>query len=630
MRVQSLDPAAVTAHAVANAYFNNGEFFRSYDLSIDALDKWPAEPAFVHLAVLSLANAGALDLALEKISSLGLAQLHTLEAQTLLARLYKDFGFANSGEERQQSHSKALALYEQTFRQELATGNGEAYYPGINAAALSLWTGDREKARDLAQQVLSLLAELPDTEADRYWRKATEAEAHLLLGDLRSVERASAEVLRVGAGQFAQLATTARQLRRIAEAMALSGPFLVMFAPPAVMHYTGHIIAASGRTGRFLANEEAVVRRQIDALLESQHVETGYGSLAAGADILFAEALLARGAALHVILPFAIPDFIQQSVENSGSSWTARFETCLAGARSVRYATEDAYLNHNALFLYCSQLGMGLALLAAQHMRAPVLQGAVWDGVLGEGIAGTVADLKVWQRTGLPQYILRCGPAEQTADLSKFEPGLQPEDEAGRSIRAMLFGDVHGFSKLNDTELPIFASEIMGPIGEVVRASREHVSFVNTWGDGIFAVFTDVCQAASWALHMQERMRKVDLAAVKLPSHLQLRLGGHLGPAYHLMDPVLERPNYYGAHVSRAARIEPITPEGCVYVTETFAAVLALRGSTEFACDYAGYTEMAKHYGRLRMFLLRRVRGESGPSVLGDIERPPLEVTPHS
>jgi len=39
---------------------------------------------------------------------------------------------------------------------------------------------------------------------------------------------------------------------------------------------------------------------------------------------------------------------------------------------------------------------------------------------------------------------------------------------------------------------------------------------------------------------------------------------------------VLKRVNYFGAHVSRAARIEPVTPEGCVYVTETFAAFLGL------------------------------------------------------
>jgi hypothetical protein len=68
----------------------------------------------------------------------------------------------------------------------------------------------------------------------------------------------------------------------------------------------------------------------------------------------------------------------------------------------------------------------------------------------------------------------------------------------------------------------------------------------------------------------------------------------------------LKRDNFFGAHVSRAARIEPVTPERCVYVTETLAAVLALYNASEFECDYVGMTQTAKRYGKMRMFLLRR------------------------
>ena len=35
-------------------------------------------------------------------------------------------------------------------------------------------------------------------------------------------------------------------------------------------------------------------------------------------------------------------------------------------------------------------------------------------------------------------------------------------------------------------------------------------------------------------------------------------------------------------------------------------AVLALYNADAFACDYVGMTEAAKHYGTMRMFLLRR------------------------
>jgi len=71
----------------------------------------------------------------------------------------------------------------------------------------------------------------------------------------------------------------------------------------------------------------------------------------------------------------------------------------------------------------------------------------------------------------------------------------------------------------------------------------------------------------------------------------------------------LRHDNFFGAHVSRAARIEPVTPEGFVYVTETLAAVLALHNADQFACHYVGITKAAKDYGEMRMFLLTRADG---------------------
>jgi class 3 adenylate cyclase len=213
-------------------------------------------------------------------------------------------------------------------------------------------------------------------------------------------------------------------------------------------------------------------------------------------------------------------------------------------------------------------------------------------------------------------------PTGPDVNVEKLRPWHRAEVARGRrDTRAMLFGDIHGFSKLTDAQLPVFAEKVMGTLGEVTRRHERHITFINTWGDGIFVVFRNADRAAACALDMQDGMSAVDLKAAGLPETLKLRLGGHLGPVYELDDPVTDRLNYYGAHVSRAARIEPITPEGCVYVTETFAAMLALHNADQFSCDYVGNTEMAKHYGRLRMFLLRRAGDGKGPPVLGDIER---------
>jgi adenylate cyclase len=95
---------------------------------------------------------------------------------------------------------------------------------------------------------------------------------------------------------------------------------------------------------------------------------------------------------------------------------------------------------------------------------------------------------------------------------------------------------------------------------------------------------------------------------------LALRIGGHVGPVFATRDPVLERESFMGSHVSRTARIEPVTPPGEVYVTEPFAAALELDGRDDCVCDYVGHMAAAKDYGHLRMYRLRRSGGGDSPS----------------
>ncbi len=588
------------------AFFDYGEFFRAYDLAADALELFPGDVLLAHRAVLSLANAGATALALEKYHEFGLDTRPETDIRSLLGRLKKDQAFAATGQARTEFFREGRALYEDAFRAATAAGDPEAYYPAINAATLALFTGDGEAADRLAGEVLDVLAPrisaLDDAVADRYWVLATALEAHLVRGDLDAA-RGLVDVVVAAAGHDdAALATTGRQLERIAAAKKLDAGVLGAFKAPAVVHFLGNMHATT-------------VAADIAELLQGIRVGVAYGSLAAGADILFAEALLERGVALNVVLPFATDDFIEESVRPAGDNWVPRFEACLAAAKTVRFATEDAYLGDDQLFTYSSSLAMGLASLCARHLHAPLMQLAVWDG----GANSTAVDMGAWREAGHPVRVVATRP---DADVEKLPPWHRPKVPPGRrDTWAMLFGDIHGFSKLTDAQLPLFAEKIMGALAEVARRHRQHIAFVNTWGDGIFVVCRDAGRAAACAMDMQDAMSEIDLTAAGLPDTLKLRLGGHLGPVYELTDPITDRPNYYGAHVSRAARIEPITPEGCVYVTETFAAMLALHNADQFSCDYVGNTEMAKHYGRLRMFLLRRAGDGKGPPVLGDIER---------
>jgi hypothetical protein len=593
-----------------------GELFVAYDLARQALEKFPHDLTLRHRAVLSLASTGAtrkaaeelVRLKLDPLPPISLADPLGLDIATLKPRLLKDAALAAPASTRATALSDAAAAYAAVYAGAKHAGNDEAYYPGVNAATLNLLAGDNEAAERLAREVLDQLAAWPGQKG--FYEIASELEAQLVLGDTEKA-RETAKALRQRVRSDAQTdyrgqATMLRQLGLIIEARRLGRDWLGVLSPPRVIHYLGHIIAAPGKPGRFPAEEERRVKKEIEKLLAEEDVGFGYGSLAAGADILFAEALLKRKASLHVVLPFDRADFMETSVRPSGETWVRRFENCLRAAEkagAIHYATEDRYLGDDHLFGYCSELAMGLARLRAQHLSAPLGQMVVWDGQPAAGPGGTAVDVEHWRGAGLPWREIRVGngfnvPAHRST---------APQGKIERRTRAMLFSDIHGFSGLKDEQLPPFIDVILASCATVVHSNHTHIVFANTWGDGLFLVFEDAGNAAECALQLQEALGRIDIAAKGFPVDMGLRVGLHLGPVYEAHDPILKRENFFGAQVSRTARVEPVTPEGCVYVTETMAAVLAMHNAHQFTCEYVGMTEAAKHYGRMRMFLLGRV-----------------------
>jgi class 3 adenylate cyclase len=69
--------------------------------------------------------------------------------------------------------------------------------------------------------------------------------------------------------------------------------------------------------------------------------------------------------------------------------------------------------------------------------------------------------------------------------------------------------------------------------------------------------------------------------------------------------------------VSQAARIEPVTPPGQVYVSEAFAAAAAARGVQVFTCDYVGRLPLAKGYGDYPLYHLRWASEHKGRRPVG-------------
>jgi class 3 adenylate cyclase len=170
----------------------------------------------------------------------------------------------------------------------------------------------------------------------------------------------------------------------------------------------------------------------------------------------------------------------------------------------------------------------------------------------------------------------------------------------------MLFADVKGFSRLPDAQMGVFLDAVMTPLATTLDRYDADILFRNSWGDGLYVVLRDVTAAASCALALQDTMRELDPAAVGLPTTLGLRIGAHVGPVFEAVDPIRRERNYYGVEVTRTARIEPRTPEGDVYVTDPFAALIALEQPEDLSCQYVGHIPTAKDYGTFPMYVLKR------------------------
>lgn len=189
---------------------------------------------------------------------------------------------------------------------------------------------------------------------------------------------------------------------------------------------------------------------------------------------------------------------------------------------------------------------------------------------------------------------------DATSSSTKAKGPLQ------HAIFGLLFADAVGFSKLGEGQVLKFVEHFLGLAGKVADRHGKSVLMRNTWGDGLFFVLENVRDTGLLALDLCDEIAAQKWTDFGLREDMSLRIGLHAGPVFECVDPVTGRQNFVGAHVSRAARIEPVAPKGGVYASEQFAALAAVDGVAEFACNYVGQAEMAKNYGVFATYAVRR------------------------
>ncbi len=584
----------------------SGNYLGACDAALLGLEQHPHARELQYRVILNLSRSGAKKRARQlwlhyrlEPNLRGESTRGSLEENiaALGARLDREEAYASGVAERPANLKRAAERYETLYRQFRST------FPGINAAVLYELSGESGRAKEIAAHVVTGCEKTnPPSTEDAYQLEADRAAAHLLLGNLDRAQRAIENAAALSSNATA-IASTRKQLLQICDYRAIDPAILSALTNRTVIHYTGHMISPEGMPGRFPAHAGELVASRIREELVNNNVGYGYGSLACGADTLIVEGILDRAGEVTAVLPFETDSFVGQSVANGGANWLERFNSCLQRIEVI-HATEGEYVGDPEVFAYASRLAMGLALLRAEHLSSRAVQLTVWDGQDSKEQAGTFADIQVWKRLNLETIVIDSESnmvGEPRVDQRPAYSLLPP-----RKVRAIMFGDFHGFSRLTDRQMLTFYGSVMTRVASVLDKYASVIVARNTWGDGIFLMISDLSSAAGCALALQSDLGTLDLASLGLPGSLGLRLGLDAGAVFEVRDPVLKSISFTGTHINRTARLEPNTPPGEVYVTEACAAFLTMQEDREFVCEYVGIMKTPKNYGRLRTYLLRR------------------------
>lgn len=511
----------------------------------------------------------------------------------LAGRLLKARALTASGAERKQLFRQSADAY---LDAHLNTGGT---YSCINAATLFYIVGARRQAGDLARDtIVRCQRNIPQTAKDQYYALATLAEAQFLLGAFQEAEDHLRQAIATNPDDHDAIASTLHQFDLIHRETAHSTKWLDPFRLPGAIVFAGNIWEDDidpGIEARIRTDVAATLHGD-DRLLFSQ----AFGALAAGADILIAETLLDHDIALHVIAPCPDPLFRDSSVAPFGPAWLQRYDDVLARAQSVTHVTQNT--DHTDMLdrKLGSMIAMGRARQFADRYATAAVQVLIFADHPDRKLSQTHQDRLLWQATG-GQTVTLNGPKHK-----KLAAGTPSDLGADRSLHSMIFADVTGYGRLTESQIITFMQSVQPGLVSAYQGLDVQPDIANSWGDGIFLVYPDTLSAAHAAFALREAFQAIDLTAEGLPRDLSLRVAAHYGPAIAGTDPVTNNANVFGTEVVFAARIEPVTQPGSIYVSETFDAALRLTPGHPYRGEPAGTKVLRTGRAAIHLFSLHR------------------------
>lgn len=572
---------------------------------------------------LALVQTGSFEPARQALASLVLKGDKSEETLCLMGRVYKELW------RHEADKDQALVALQKSREFYGEAYNGyHTYYPGINLAFVLAMSGQRTQAEQCAREVAQLCrAQISATkECTDGWLWATLAEAHVQLSEFPLACETYHRALQLLTGRWRDISTMRRQVRELLrhrgeDPATMDGCFDL----PTVIAFVGHMLDRPERgPPRFPPECEPNIRKKIDKFLDKAKPGFGYCSAACGADILFCESLVQRGGEAHLVLPCPIPAFKTLSVNFAGKEWEQRFDrvldlakTCSIANPAEATASESSPLSPLG-YVYTNHIITGLAALQARSLDLELRTLAVWDGQSGDGPGGTASAIIDWIAQRRSPYIIRPNGANPQRPAKPRLPKVRSLDRLGlaisemqQDIKAILFADVVGYSRLSEGQIRPFTIEFMGAISRLIVRTTPPPVVMHTWGDGLYFIFDRVHAAASFALKLRDLVTHTAWHVHGLPSDLSIRIGIHAGPVFAYVDPVMRQFTFTGGHVTRAARIEPVTAPGQIYTSQEFAALCAAEGVVQFAFEYLGQLPTAKNFGHAPLYRLYRKQDRS-------------------
>ena len=339
-----------------------------YETALTDLKSKGSNVTAQHKAVLALARMGSLDLAISRYQQYGLDEVFDDEdVMALGGRLSKDQFLTSSGAVALRYAKESAEKYETTFQ------HTQGFYSGINAATMALVA---KSAEDIVHsRVKAVLDLLPRTEVltaeDYYFVEATRAEAYLLLGQIERCKAALQSAINFDPLNYIAHASTLKQFRMILTARGQRQEWLSEYSPPRPIHFAGHLWKQD--------DDSVSLKTHLSNVIQKHDIGFAYGALAAGSDIVIAEALLEEGVELNIVLPCASEIFIQESVAPFGDDWAPRFERCLAQAQTLTTLPTPDKTALSAQTMLASHMAMGKAILRSHQFDVSALQMLILD-----------------------------------------------------------------------------------------------------------------------------------------------------------------------------------------------------------------------------------------------------------